>query len=106
VEIRLYKAIILPLVLNGCHTLSLTLRDEQRLGVFENRVLRRIFGPKRDDVLGGRRKMQNVELHNVHTSLSVIRMITSRRMRWAGHSVLKIIDGIYGRIETTKRTKR
>jgi hypothetical protein len=53
--------------------------------VFENRVLRRIFGPKRDEVTGGWRKLHNEELHNLHSSPSVIRMIKSRRMRWAGH---------------------
>jgi hypothetical protein len=53
--------------------------------VFENRVLRRIFGPKRDEVTGGWRKPHNEELHNLYSSLSIIRMIKSRRMRWAGH---------------------
>jgi hypothetical protein len=53
--------------------------------VFENRVLRRIFGLKRDDMTGGWRKLYNEELHNLHSSLSIIRMIKSRRMRWAGH---------------------
>jgi hypothetical protein len=53
--------------------------------VFENRVLRRIFGPKRDETVGGWRKLNNEELHNLYSSSSVIRMIKSRRMRWAGH---------------------
>jgi hypothetical protein len=53
--------------------------------VFENRVLRRIFGPKRDGVTGGSRKLHNEELHNLYSSPSIIRMIESRRMRWAGH---------------------
>jgi hypothetical protein len=53
--------------------------------VFGNRVLRRIFGPKRDEVTGGRRKLHNVELHNLCSSPSIIRMIKSRRMRWEGH---------------------
>jgi hypothetical protein len=61
----------------------LTLREEQRLWVFENRVLRRIFGPKRDEVTGCWRKLQNEELHN--SAPSIIRVIKSRRMRWAGH---------------------
>jgi hypothetical protein len=56
-----------------------------RLRVFENRVLRRIFGPKRDGVTGGWRKLHNEELHNVYSSPSIIRIIKSRRMRWAGH---------------------
>jgi hypothetical protein len=54
--------------------------------VFENRVLRRIFGPKRDEVTGGWRKLHNEELHNLYSSPVVIRMIKSRRMRWAGHA--------------------
>jgi hypothetical protein len=81
---RLYKTIILPVVLYGCETWSLTLRDEHKLRVFENRVLR-IFGPKRDEVTGGWRKLHNEELHNLCSSPSIIRMIKSRRMRWAGH---------------------
>jgi hypothetical protein len=55
------------------------------LRVFENRVLRRIFGPKRDEVTGGWRKLHNVELHKLYSSPSIIKMIKSRRMRWAGH---------------------
>jgi hypothetical protein len=80
----IYKTIILPVVLYVCETSSLTLREEHRLSEFENRVLRRIFGPKRDEVMGGWRKLQN-ELHNLYSSPSIIRMIKSRRMRWAGH---------------------
>jgi hypothetical protein len=60
-------------------------REEHKLRVFENRVLRRIFGPKRDRVTGGRRKLHNEELHNLYSSSSIIRIIKSRRMRWAGH---------------------
>jgi hypothetical protein len=56
VKMRIYKTIILPVVLYGCETWSLTLREEQRLRVFENRVLRGIIGPKRDEVIGDRRK--------------------------------------------------
>jgi hypothetical protein len=80
-----YKTIILPVVLYGCEIWSLTLREEHRLRVFENRVLRRIFGPKRDDVLGNWRKLHNEELHNVYSLPNIIRMIKSKRMRWAGH---------------------
>jgi hypothetical protein len=67
--------------------LSLTLREENRLRVFENRVLTRIFAPKRDEVTGGWRTKHNEELHNLHSSPSIItrRMIKSRRMRWVGH---------------------
>jgi hypothetical protein len=80
----IYKIIILPVVLYGCETWSLTLRDEHRLGVFENRVLRRIFRPKGDEVIGGWRKLHNEELHNFYSLPSIIRMIKSRRMR-LGH---------------------
>jgi hypothetical protein len=73
-KIRIYKTIILPVVLYGCGTWSLTLREEHGLRVFENRVLRRIFGPKRDEVIGWR-KLQNEELHNLYCLPSTIRMI-------------------------------
>jgi hypothetical protein len=83
--IRIYKTIMLPVVLYGCETWPLTLREEHRLRVFENRVLRRIFGQKRDEVTGEWRKLHNEELHNLYSSSSIIRIIKSRRMRWAGH---------------------
>jgi hypothetical protein len=83
--IRVYKTIILPVVLYGCETWSLTLREEHRLRVFENRVLRRIAGPKRDEMTGGWRKLHKEEFHNLYSSPSVIRMIKSKRMRVAGH---------------------
>jgi hypothetical protein len=76
---------IFPLVLYGCETWSLTLREEHRLRVFKNRVLRRIFGPKRGEVTGGWRKLRKEELHNLYSSPSIIRMVKSRRMRWSGH---------------------
>jgi hypothetical protein len=82
---RIYKTIILPVVLYGYETWSLTVREEHKLRMFENKVLRRIFGPKRDGVTGGRRKLQNVELHNLYSSPCIIRIIKSRKMRWAGH---------------------
>jgi hypothetical protein len=63
----------------------MTLREQQRLRVLENRVLRRIFGSKRDEVTGGWRKLRNEQLHNLYSSPSIIRMIKSRRMRYAGH---------------------
>jgi hypothetical protein len=68
IKIRIYKTIILPLVLYGCETWSLTLWEEHRLRVFEDRVLRRIFGPKREEVTGGWRKLHNEELHNLYSS--------------------------------------
>jgi hypothetical protein len=74
-------------VLYGSETLSLTLREEHRLRVFENRVLRRIFGPRRDEVTGGLRKLHNEELHGLYSSPSIIRVIKARRLRWAGHVV-------------------
>jgi hypothetical protein len=69
----------------GLQTLSLTLREEHRPRVFKNRVLRRIFGPKRDEVTGGWRKLYNEELHSLYFSPSIIRRIKLRRMRWAEH---------------------
>jgi hypothetical protein len=72
-------------VLYGCETWSLTVREEHKLRAFENRVLRRTFGPKRDGVTGRWRKLYNEELHNLYSSPSIIRIIKSRRMRLAGH---------------------
>jgi hypothetical protein len=85
VKIKIYKTLIIPVILYGCETLSLTLREERRLRVFENRVLRRIFGPKRDEVTGGWRKLHNEELHGLYFSPSIVRVIKASRMRWAGH---------------------
>jgi hypothetical protein len=84
-KIRVYRTIILPVVLYRCETWSLTLREEQRLGVFENRVLRRIFGPKRDEATGEWRRLHNEELNDLYSSPNIIRVIKSRRMRLAGH---------------------
>jgi hypothetical protein len=84
-KIRRYKTIILPVVLYGFETWSLTLGEKHRLRVFENRVLRKIFGPKRDEVSGEWRKLHNEELRGLHSPPSIIRIIRSRRMRWACH---------------------
>jgi hypothetical protein len=77
--------VILPVLLYGCEIWYLTVREEHKLRVFENRMLRRIFGPKRDGAMGGWRKLHNEELHNLYSSPSIIIIIKSRRMRWAGH---------------------
>jgi hypothetical protein len=74
IQVRIYKTVILPVVLYGCETWSLTVREEHKLRVFENRMLRRIFGPKRDGVTGGWRKPHNEELHNLYFSPSIIRI--------------------------------
>jgi hypothetical protein len=76
---------ILPVVLYGCETLSLAVREEHRLRVFENRVLGRIFRRKREQVTRGKRKLHNEELHNLYSSPYIARTIKSRRMRWVWH---------------------
>jgi hypothetical protein len=82
-KIKIYKTVILPVVLYGCETWSLTLRGEHRLRVFENRVLRRIFGPKREED-GSWRKLHNDEFHSLYSSPNIVRVFKSSRMRWAG----------------------
>jgi len=86
-KIKIYKTIIFPVVLYGCETWSLTLREERRLRVFENRVLRGIFGPKRDEITGELRKLHNEELNDLYSSSNIVRVIKLRRTRWAGHVV-------------------
>jgi hypothetical protein len=83
IQIGIYRTINLPVVLYGCEIWSITLREKHRLRVFENRVLRRTFGPKRDEVTGDWRKLHNKELHNFYSSPN--RMIKPRSVRWAGH---------------------
>jgi hypothetical protein len=75
--------------LYGCETLSLILREERRLRVFENRVLRRIFGPKRDELIGEWRTSHNEELNGLYSLPNIVRVIKSRRMRWVGHVARK-----------------
>jgi hypothetical protein len=107
ITVKIYKTIILPVVLYGCETWSLILRKEHIQGVFENRVLRRIFGPKMDEVTGEWKKLHNEGFHNLYSSPR------SRRMRWAGHVVRigrggKSIQGFGGKgrmKETTWKTE-
>jgi hypothetical protein len=83
------KTVILTVVLYGCETWSLTLREEHRLRVFENRVLRRIFGPKRNEVTGELGKVHNEELRDLYSSPGIIRM-----MRWTGHLARMVPRGM------------
>jgi hypothetical protein len=85
IKVKIYRTIILPAVRHGSETWSLTLREEHRLRASENRVLRRILGPKRNELTGEWRKLHNVELHNFYSSPDIVRPIKSRRMKWAGH---------------------
>jgi hypothetical protein len=91
-------------ILYGCAAWSLILREEHRLRVFENRVLRRIFGPKRDEAIGGLRKLHDEKFHKLYSLASIIRMIKSKRiirkikskrMRWAGHVARMGIRGMH-----------
>jgi hypothetical protein len=81
VKITIYRPIILPVVFYGCETWSLTLRKERRLRVFENTVLRRTFGPRRDEVTGDWRRLHNGELNDLYSSPNIVWVIKSRRMR-------------------------
>jgi hypothetical protein len=85
VKIKIYRTIILPVVLYGCGSWLLTLREECMLRVFENQLLRRIFGSKRDEVAGEWKRLHNKELYALYSSPNIIRVIKSRRLRWAGH---------------------
>jgi len=84
-KIKIHRTIILPVVMYGCGTWSVILREEHGLRLFENRVLRRIFGPKRDKVTGEWGKLHNEELNDLYCSPNIVRLIKSVRMRWAGH---------------------
>jgi hypothetical protein len=77
--------LILPVALNGCETWSLTLTDDYRLRVFESRVLKRIFGPKREEVAGGCGSLHNEVLHNLYASPNTPITVIKSRMRWTGH---------------------
>jgi hypothetical protein len=84
-KFKIYRNIILPVVLYGCETWSLTLREERKLRVFENMMLRRIFGPRRDEVTGDWKRLHNEELNDLYCSPNIVRVIKSRKMRWVGH---------------------
>jgi hypothetical protein len=85
IKIKTYNTVILAVVLYGCETWSLRMGEKRRLRVFENRVVRRIFGPKRDDVTGEWRKLHNEELSALYSLPNIIQETKSRRMKWAGH---------------------
>ena len=102
-----------PVVLYGCETWSLSLREEGRLRVFENRILRRVFGPKRNEN-GKWRRLHNKELYNLYRSPNIVRVIKSRKLRWAGHvarmeagrSALKILTGRPAGMRPLGRSRR
>jgi hypothetical protein len=83
-KIEIYKTIILQIVLHACQIWSLALREERRQTVFQNRILRRIFGPKRDEI-GEWKRLHNEELHSLYRLPNIVRVIKARRQRWAGH---------------------
>ena len=85
-KIKIYRTIILPVGLYGCEICSFTLREECSLRMLENMVLRRIFGPRRDEVTGEWRTLHNKELNDLYSSPNIVRVIKLRRMRWAGHA--------------------
>ena len=84
-KVKTYKTIILPVVLYGCETWSLTLREERRLRVFKNKVLRKIIRAKKHEITSAWRKLHNAELHALYFWPNTIRSLKSRRLRWAGH---------------------
>ena len=95
-KVNIYRTITLPFVFCGCETCSLTLREKRRLKVFENRVLRRIFGPMRDEVTGEWRKLHNEEVNYLYCSSNIVWVIKLRRMVWAGHVArMGVRRGVY-----------
>jgi hypothetical protein len=111
VKVKIHKTIILPVVLYGCETWSLTLREENRLRVFENRVLRRIFGPKSDKVTGEWRKLNNEELHTLYSSPDITRQVKANEVGGAcgthgrGERSVQDFGEKAGRKETTWNAK-
>jgi len=107
-KIKRHRTIILSVGLYGCETWSLTLRDDHRLRVLESRVLRRIFGPKRYEVTGEWRKLHNEELNDMYCSPNIVRVIKSRRIRWAVYVARmderRVAYGVFGK-ETTWKTQ-
>jgi hypothetical protein len=111
IKIKIYKIIILPVVLFRCETWSLILREEHRLGMFENRVVRRILGPTRDKVTEEWGELNNEALHNLYSSPNIIQVIKSRRMRWGGACNMyggweRCIQDFLGRPEGRRRLGR
>ena len=84
-KVKTYKTIILPVLLYGCETWSLTLTEEHRLRMFENKVLRKMFGATKEEITGEWRMLHNAELHALYCSPNIIRTLKSIRLRWAGH---------------------
>jgi hypothetical protein len=104
-KIKIYKTVILPVVLYGCETWSPTLREEHKLRVFEDRLLR-IFGPKREED-DSWRKLHDGELHSLYSSPNIVRVIKSRRMRWVGHVVcIGAWKGVYRVLVGRPKVKR
>jgi hypothetical protein len=96
IKIKPYRTLILPVILYECETWSLTLTEEHGLRVFESRVLRKIFGPKRDEVTGLWRRLHNEKLYDIYPSPNIIWVITSRKMRQKGHKPrMEVRTGAY-----------